>query len=99
MRGDRTGAGARTHARPRTEARPPAEARPRPRAANAPRHRAARVHPAELLRRRVAGTLLAAGAFAATLLTVTLDPAAPPAPDRGHGPGAVTSDVAQESGD
>ncbi|MFD0373076.1 hypothetical protein [Streptomyces sp. NPDC127114] len=68
-------------------------------AGRAPAHRAARVHPADVLRRRVAGTLLAAGAFAATLLTVTLDPAAPPAPDRGHGPGAVTSDVAQESRD
>lgn len=57
-------------------------------------------------RRRAAGTdsrrwaaagLLAAGAVAATLLTVAVDPAAPPAPDRE--PATATSDVAQDSAD
>ncbi|MFF9017467.1 hypothetical protein ACF09C_31475 [Streptomyces sp. NPDC014870] len=61
------------------------------------RHRAAAVHPADRARRQVAAGLLAAGALAATFLTVAVDPAAPLAPDRA--PIGTTSDVAQLSRD
>ncbi|MFD5061714.1 hypothetical protein [Streptomyces sp. NPDC058394] len=46
-------------------------------------------------RRQLATGLVGASALAATLLTLTVDPAAPPAPDRS--PVAGTSDVAQLS--
>ncbi|WP_338496522.1 hypothetical protein [Streptomyces sp. SJL17-4] len=65
-----------------------------------PRHgapRVPRVPSVEQARRRLAAALLGAGALAATLLTASVSPAAPPAPDRE--PGAATSDVAQRSGD
>ncbi|MDX2558733.1 hypothetical protein PV371_03595 [Streptomyces sp. TX20-6-3] len=68
-----------------------------------PRHgapralRAPRALPVEQARRRLAAGLLGAGALAATLLTASVSPAAPPAPDRG--PGAASSDVAQLSRD
>ncbi|MFD9245900.1 hypothetical protein ACFV0D_29035 [Streptomyces sp. NPDC059556] len=56
-----------------------------------------RVHSAEQARRLLAAALLGAGALAGTLLTASVSPAAPPAPDRG--PGAASSDVAQLSRD
>ncbi|MFF5917422.1 hypothetical protein ACFY8C_03640 [Streptomyces flavochromogenes] len=65
-----------------------------------PRHGAPRVprgHSVEQARRRLAAALLGAGALAATLLTASVSPAAPPAPDRD--PGAASSDVAQLSRD
>ncbi|MFJ5139563.1 hypothetical protein [Streptomyces sp. NPDC088707] len=56
-----------------------------------------RVHSVEQARRLLAAALLGAGALAGTLLTASVSPAAPPAPDRG--PGAASSDVAQLSRD
>jgi ferredoxin-NADP reductase len=50
-----------------------------------------------LYRRRLAAALLGAGALAATFLTVAVDPAAPPAPDREQD--VTTSDVARLSRD
>ncbi|WP_329213825.1 hypothetical protein OG257_34235 [Streptomyces sp. NBC_00683] len=44
-------------------------------------------------RRQLAAGLVGASALAATLLTLTVNPSAPPAPDRS--PAAGTSDVAQ----
>ncbi|WP_326746290.1 hypothetical protein OG894_02715 [Streptomyces sp. NBC_01724] len=46
-------------------------------------------------RRQLAAGLVGASALAATLLTLIVDPAAPPAADRS--PAAGTSDVAQQS--
>ncbi|WP_406058058.1 hypothetical protein OG462_15685 [Streptomyces sp. NBC_01077] len=59
--------------------------------------RAPRAVGEEQARRRLAAVLIGAGALAATLLTASVSPAAPPAPDRG--PGAASSDVAQLSRD
>ncbi|MEU7007272.1 hypothetical protein [Streptomyces sp. NPDC046332] len=59
--------------------------------------RAQAVHPTDRARRQVAAGLLAVGALAATFLTVAVEPAAPPAPDRS--PIGTTSDVAQLSRD
>ncbi|MFH8575528.1 hypothetical protein OHB11_26005 [Streptomyces zaomyceticus] len=61
------------------------------------RHGAPRVPSVEQARRRLAAALLGAGALAATLLTASVTPAAPPAPDRD--PGAASSDLAQLSRD
>ncbi|MFD7959370.1 hypothetical protein ACFV5J_01020 [Streptomyces zaomyceticus] len=61
------------------------------------RHGAPRVPVVEQARRRLAAALLGAGALAATLLTASVTPAAPPAPDRD--PGAASSDLAQLSRD
>ncbi|MFG2834423.1 hypothetical protein ACGFZH_14295 [Streptomyces zaomyceticus] len=61
------------------------------------RHGAPRVPAVEQARRRLAAALLGAGALAATLLTASVTPAAPPAPDRE--PGAASSDLAQLSRD
>ncbi|MFD3994343.1 hypothetical protein [Streptomyces sp. NPDC058583] len=69
-----------------------------PRVPRVPRaSRVSRGHSVEQARRRLAAALLGAGALAATLLTASVSPAAPPAPDRG--PGAASSDVAQLSRD
>ncbi|GHA68440.1 hypothetical protein ACIQRS_10440 [Streptomyces termitum] len=71
--------------------RPATAAAPVP--ASAPRHRARPRQPTEeRLRRRLAAVLVGAGALAATLLT-SVNPAAPPAPDRD--PGHSSSDLAQ----
>ncbi|MFJ3584927.1 hypothetical protein ACIPPS_22245 [Streptomyces sp. NPDC090127] len=65
------------------------------------KHRARRapaaIHPTDRARRQLAVGLLGVGALAATFLTVAVDPAAPPAPDRS--PVGTTSDVAQLSRD
>ncbi|MGW6565190.1 hypothetical protein [Streptomyces sp. NPDC054975] len=61
------------------------------------KHRARRVTPADRARRQLAVGILGVGALAATFLTVAVDPAAPPAPDRE--PVHTTSDVAQLSRD
>ncbi|MDT9690748.1 hypothetical protein Q5762_20850 [Streptomyces sp. P9(2023)] len=61
------------------------------------RHRARRITPVDRARRQLAVGLLGVGALAATFLTVAVDPAAPPAPDRA--PVGTTSDVAQDSRD
>lgn len=75
---------------------PPSGARARRGRHGAPRAPFAAVS-VERARRRLATALLGAGAIAATLLTASVSPAAPPAPDRE--PGAASSDVAQLSGD
>ncbi|MFE0647995.1 hypothetical protein ACFVZH_05315 [Streptomyces sp. NPDC059534] len=62
-----------------------------------PRHGAPRVSTVQRARRRLAAGLLGAGALAATLVTASVAPAAPPAPDRE--PGTATSELAQRSGD
>ncbi|MFG2641725.1 hypothetical protein ACGFYP_12260 [Streptomyces sp. NPDC048370] len=71
------------------------------RAGSVSRHRARSAHagvPAtDRARRQLAAGLLTVGALAATFLTVAVDPAAPPAPDRA--PVGTTSDVAQLSRD
>ncbi|MGW4052482.1 hypothetical protein ACWENA_16770 [Streptomyces sp. NPDC004779] len=75
----------------RSPAAAPAAFVPAP--APARRHRARPQPPSEeRLRRRLAAALLGAGALAATLLT-SVQPAAPPAPDRE--PGHASSDLAQ----
>ncbi|MFC7976364.1 hypothetical protein [Streptomyces cinereoruber] len=61
-----------------------------------PRHGAPSL-PVRRARRLLAAGLLGTGALAATLLTATVTPAAPPAPDRP--PGTASSDVAQLSRD
>lgn len=61
------------------------------------RHGAPRVPTVRQARRRLAAALIGAGALAATFLTASVSPAAPPAPDRE--PGAASSDVAQLSRD
>ncbi|RFU85119.1 hypothetical protein DY218_18770 [Streptomyces triticagri] len=52
--------------------------------------------PPRTARRRLAAALTAAGALAATVVALTVQPAAPPAPDRI--PDAPTSEVAQLRG-
>ncbi|MET9648830.1 hypothetical protein ABZZ44_00870 [Streptomyces sp. NPDC006460] len=64
---------------------------------SARRHRAPRLPAPEAARRRLAAALLGAGALAATFLTVAVDPAAPPAPDREQQ--VTTSDAARLSRD
>ncbi|RII17245.1 hypothetical protein DSC45_13860 [Streptomyces sp. YIM 130001] len=49
--------------------------------------------PPHLARQRLAAALTAAGAIAATVLAITVQPSAPPAPDRLPDP--TTSEVAQ----
>ncbi|MFD9046337.1 hypothetical protein [Streptomyces zaomyceticus] len=63
------------------------------------RHGAPRVPVVEQARRQLAAALLGAGALAATLLTASVTPAAPPAPDRDPGAGAASSELAQLSRD
>ncbi|MFJ4907580.1 hypothetical protein ACIQCR_04870 [Streptomyces sp. NPDC093249] len=77
-------------------AAPPSGARARRGRHGAPRTPFAAVS-VERARRRLATALVGAGAITATLLTASVSPAAPPAPDRE--PGAASSDVAQLSGD
>ncbi|MEV7405596.1 hypothetical protein AB0N93_35030 [Streptomyces sp. NPDC091267] len=61
------------------------------------RPREARPGATQRSRRRLAAALVGASALAATLLTVTVDPTAPPAPDRS--PTAGTTDVAHRAQD
>ncbi|WP_158708660.1 hypothetical protein [Streptomyces bikiniensis] len=77
--------------------RRPANATRTPAGAPATAGHGAPASPVARARRLLAAGLLGTGALAATLLTATVTPAAPPAPDRP--PGTASSDVAQLSRD